>query len=379
MGDLIPVTQHGVEAPPPPSAGGALVVASGDTLYELARRYGVPVRDLIDANGLKPPYVLQVGQRLTLPSARYHTVSRGDTLYSVSRMYQVDMAELARANELKAPFSVRLGQRLKLPGADASEVQVQVASAAPVVSAGAPARPPLPAARPPRAATTSMPAGPAASSPAIAPRMEASPTPTAAEASPMQAQSKPQSEPPALPPPAAKPASVARVEPAPPASSVTRQTAATVPPAAEPPARSAARFAWPVRGSIVSDFGPKAGGLHNDGINIGAPHGTTVVAAENGVVAYAGNELKGFGNLLLIRHSDGWVSAYAHLDEIKVARGAKVKRGQRIGSVGSTGAVTSPQLHFELRRGSRAVDPREHLGPRSVSQADASDGPPSPG
>jgi murein DD-endopeptidase MepM/ murein hydrolase activator NlpD len=131
-------------------------------------------------------------------------------------------------------------------------------------------------------------------------------------------------------------------------------------PDSAPPAR-AGRFAWPVRGTIVSAFGAKPGGLQNDGINIAAPRGTAVRAAENGVVVYAGNELKGFGNLLLVRHADGWMSAYAHLDEAVVARGAQVQRGQVIGQVGQTGSVAAPQLHFELRRGGRAVDPQSVL------------------
>jgi murein DD-endopeptidase MepM/ murein hydrolase activator NlpD len=121
-----------------------------------------------------------------------------------------------------------------------------------------------------------------------------------------------------------------------------------------------------VRGTIMSAFGAKPGGLQNDGINIAAPRGTPVRAAEHGVVVYAGNELKGFGNLLLVRHADGWMSAYAHLDEAAVARGAQVQRGQVIGQVGQTGGVASPQLHFELRRGGRAVDPQSVL---SATQA----------
>jgi murein DD-endopeptidase MepM/ murein hydrolase activator NlpD len=153
------------------------------------------------------------------------------------------------------------------------------------------------------------------------------------------------------------------------------------PPAIEAPEpRGGSRFQWPVRGSILSDFGPKPGGLHNDGINISASRGASVVSADNGVVAYAGNELRGFGNLLLIRHADGWMTAYAHLDDMLVERGAKVTRGQKIGTVGSTGNVSSPQLHFEVRRGNRAIDPREHLGSEKRVSRDASpDGQPSPG
>jgi len=128
-----------------------------------------------------------------------------------------------------------------------------------------------------------------------------------------------------------------------------------------PPAITGKGFIWPVRGRVVSGFGAKAKGLRNDGINIATRRGAAVVAAENGVVVYAGNELRGFGNLLLIKHSGGWVTAYAHNDRILVKRGAKVAKGQQIATVGSTGSVKTPQLHFEMRRGRTARDPQKHL------------------
>lgn len=118
---------------------------------------------------------------------------------------------------------------------------------------------------------------------------------------------------------------------------------------------------WPVRGKVVSSFGPKAKGLHNDGVNIAAPLGTPVLAAENGVIAYAGNELRGYGNLLLVKHDNGWITAYAHTQDLTVKRGERVKKGQIIARVGSTGNVRTPQLHFELRRGKHAVDPVKYL------------------
>ncbi|MFQ5347449.1 MAG: peptidoglycan DD-metalloendopeptidase family protein [Rhodothalassiaceae bacterium] len=128
-----------------------------------------------------------------------------------------------------------------------------------------------------------------------------------------------------------------------------------------PPPRSGRGFDWPVSGPVVSTFGPKTGGLRNDGINIAAPRGAPVRAAEAGVVAYAGNGLRGFGNLILIRHHGAWVTAYAHNDALLVRRGDTVARGQMIARVGSTGGVTTPQLHFEIRRGAKAVDPLVHL------------------
>ena len=122
------------------------------------------------------------------------------------------------------------------------------------------------------------------------------------------------------------------------------------------------KFLMPVNGKVTARFGSVSNGLHNDGINIAAPRGTPVRAAQNGVVAYAGNELKGFGNLLLIRHANGWMSAYAHNDVLLVKRGDQVKRGQVIARVGSTGNVATPQLHFELRHNTEAVDPVPNLG-----------------
>lgn len=126
-------------------------------------------------------------------------------------------------------------------------------------------------------------------------------------------------------------------------------------------ARSSNKFMWPAKGTIISDFGPKRSGLTNDGINIGANEGTVVSAADNGVVAYSGNELKGMGNLLIIQHAGGWMTVYAHLDEFVVKRGDKVKVGQKIGTVGKTGRVSEPQLHFEIRKGSKAYDPKKEL------------------
>ena len=135
-------------------------------------------------------------------------------------------------------------------------------------------------------------------------------------------------------------------------------------PIPQPPARASTHFLWPVDGKVVSAYGPKADARQNNGINIAAKAGTPVHAAENGVVVYAGNELRGYGNLLLVRHADGWTSAYAHNGELLVGRGTVVKRGQQIARVGQTGSVTSPQAHFELRKGANAVDPVKYLGPR---------------
>lgn len=132
-------------------------------------------------------------------------------------------------------------------------------------------------------------------------------------------------------------------------------------PLSAPPKRAGKHFSWPVKGKVISRFGPKAGGLHNDGINIAVKKGTGVRAAENGVVAYAGNELRGFGNLILLRHAGGWVTAYAHNDTLLVKRGDRISRDQVIAKSGASGNVKTPQVHFEIRKGSSAVNPQQYL------------------
>ena len=151
--------------------------------------------------------------------------------------------------------------------------------------------------------------------------------------------------------------------------------AASPPPGAEPSAAEEARsegaaslphgghFPWPVKGRVLAGYGVGTSGNHNDGINIAAPRGAPISAVDGGIVAYAGNELRGYGNLVLIKHPSGWITAYAHCDELLVKRGDKVGRGQVIAKVGQTGGVSEPQLHFELRRGKQAVDPKGFLTP----------------
>ncbi|MBB3264096.1 murein DD-endopeptidase MepM/ murein hydrolase activator NlpD [Azospirillum sp. OGB3] len=400
-GDLAPVTSV---SNTPDSIGGAVIVQRGDSAYSLSRRYNVPLRDLLEVNHLSPPYQLQVGQRLVLPVSRQYIVQRGDTLYGISRMFSADMSELTRLNGLTAPYAVQAGQPLRLPGGDApggtAVAQAPSSSAGAAVGgvvASAPvkqvSRGSIQAAElPPPGASASTPApveSPSQTATVLAPAPGAKPSgaPEVASAAPVyqpgQAPTslRPPGQKPAVPEPAPAPRAVeaAPVPPPPPAQEV---AAAPPPPpkAAEQATsqRATGRLLWPVKGKVISTFGPKPDGLHNDGLNIAASKGTAVVAADNGVVAYAGNELRGFGNLLLVKHSDGFITAYAHLDRIDVERGVAVKRGQAIGTVGQTGSVTSPQLHFELRKGSQAVDPRDRMEPR-VSEGASPDGQPGPG
>jgi len=127
------------------------------------------------------------------------------------------------------------------------------------------------------------------------------------------------------------------------------------------------KFLWPVQGRVISPFGQRPGGGRNDGINIAARPGSSIHAADAGTVTYVGNELKGYGNLVLIQHDNGYITAYAHAERIDVQRGERVSRGQVIGSAGETGDVTEPQVHFEIRVGTRPVDPTSYLVDRMAA------------
>ena len=138
--------------------------------------------------------------------------------------------------------------------------------------------------------------------------------------------------------------------------------APTTQPATYVPTGGSLAFAWPVSGPIISDYGASLSGERNAGINIATPFGAPIHAAAAGQISYAGNELRGYGNLVLIKHDDGYVTAYAHAERIIVGRGDYVTKGQIIGYSGQTGDVTSPQLHFEIRKGVQPVNPRTLLG-----------------
>jgi murein DD-endopeptidase MepM/ murein hydrolase activator NlpD len=250
------------------------------------------------------------------------TIQRGQTLSEIAHSYHIPMRVIAEANGLSPPYRIQVGRTLIIPGGGPPRTPASVAA--------------LQASRPLDAAP---PAGPNLSAPAAPDRPPVSAPLTTPEAKPIPA--------------VAAPAPVQAVPEAAPDSG--KPTA--------PPANGGSAFLWPVRGRVVATYGGKPDGSHNDGINIAAPRGTAVEAVDGGVVAYTGNELRGYGNLILVKHTNGWISAYAHCDQILVKRGDKVARGQVIARVGATGNVSEPQLHFELRRGQHAVDPREFLTP----------------
>jgi murein DD-endopeptidase MepM/ murein hydrolase activator NlpD len=328
--------------------GTPVVVGSEDNIEAIGRKYGVPASAIMQANNISDPSSIRPGQHLVIP--RYvssasasvarpqsapahvaashpapvvappqsapsgdnvHVVAPGETLMAVSRKYHVSLSSLAKANNIKPFTKVAIGDRLTIPGRHV----------APVKQAAAPQA-----------------VKPQPQQQHVAQR-PAEPEPKVASAAPVATV------------PATENARVAIEGPS------HQESAAK---AAEPTG-SMPSFRWPVHGRVVSAFGSRTNGAQNDGINVAVPEGTPVKAAEDGVVAYAGNELKGYGNLVLVRHSNGYVSAYANASELLVKRGDSVKRGQTIARAGQTGNVSSPQLHFEIRKGSTPVDPTKYL------------------
>jgi murein DD-endopeptidase MepM/ murein hydrolase activator NlpD len=314
-----PASYYGDAASAP--AGAVVTVRPGDTAFSLARANAVTVQELAAANDLAFPYNIKIGQRLTIPDAggasaaaapeparvaargASHTVSPGDTLFNISQRYGIGIDRLAEANSLDDLGRIRIGQNLRIPepgGAAGAGGPLQLAARS-------------------LEADAEVAGGARILKPRLIEADEASPA-GAGEAGLGAAETRP-----------------------------------------EPADRAVSKFRWPARGRIISRYGISADGQRNDGINISVPEGASVKAAEDGVVAYAGDELKGYGNLVLIRHANDWVTAYAHNSAILVQRGDTVQRGQIIAKAGQTGSVDKPQLHFEVRQGSKAVDPMPYL------------------
>ncbi|MFA6280270.1 MAG: M23 family metallopeptidase [Bdellovibrionales bacterium] len=262
-----------------------------------------------------------------------YTVGRNENIYAIAQKEGLNMRDIIALNELKPPFALHMGQTLTLSSRDKYAAPRPMAAPLDYIDKG-PMAPsstglagtigvtaiPLESISEPPPATKALPPitnynqtpQPIAQETSLAPENESSPAPIAAAPAPA------------------------------PSAALTGKTPS---------------FGWPVRGTVISAFGSKGKGLDNDGINIAAPKGSPVKAAEGGIVAYAGNEMKGFGNLVLIRHEGGWVTAYAHLERLVVARDAVVAKGDMIGTVGTSGGVSSPQLHFEARQEGKPVDP----------------------
>ena len=334
------------------------------------------------------PAAADAGARNNASHNGTYTVRPGDSLYGIARSNNVKYAELQQVNGISDPTRVKPGTVLKIPGGSAPEAPpVQEAPAR--VAAYTPEPPPAaaevaaveePSSRPHRAEAAAAPREPSATGevPPIIP----SPPARYGEATTMQptvingekrvaalSENKMTDASPDVPDvPAVQPA--AAPPPAPPVEKpavaekpvqAEEKVAVAVPAAVANSAGNTGKLRWPVSGKIIAGFGGRPDGTHNDGINLQVPLGTEVHAAESGVVAYAGSELKGYGNLVLLRHDNGWVTAYAYNDELLVKRGDKIKRGQVIAKAGKTGAVDQPQVHFELRQGSKPVDPMPYL------------------
>jgi murein DD-endopeptidase MepM/ murein hydrolase activator NlpD len=306
-----------------PAQGTTIIVGTSDTLEILARRYNVTPAAILQANGYKGPRVLSPGQQLVIPhsgtvapvmaapaskpavvaaGSSVHVVNHGDTLMGIARRHHIPAGELARANGLEPGSKLRIGMKLTVPG---------------------------------RASAAIAPVG----QPVVSQVVSAPPATKVATVT-----TDPQQK--------ARLAQATTIE----------ETPATETPVKASEATGALpTFRWPVRGKVITSYGAKTNGKANDGINLAVPEGTPVKAAEDGVVAYSGNELKGYGNLVLVRHSNGYVTAYAHASELLVKRGDTIKRGQIIAKSGQSGEVGSPQLHFEIRKGSTPVDPLQFL------------------
>lgn len=299
-------------------------VRDGDTLFGLANQHDATRRQLIVLNELAAPYDLATGQKLRLPAEQtLHRVRSGDTLGTIAESYRVDLNTLAASNYVLPPYIIRVGELIGVPN------NAPRLAARPRPQAGSVQRETLPAAKPPPDRLRPPP-----------PKPQPAANPTVAAKPPAKAAPAPGPKPKPQPKPAAAPRKVG------PSAAV---------------AGKSGGFLAPVEGQIIAPFGSQADGRRNDGVNIAAPKGAPVRAANSGKVVYAGDALQGYGNLILVRHDDGWVTAYAHLDRILAKQGDRVARGQTIGAVGSTGGVATPQLHFEMRRNNKAVDPTGRL------------------
>ncbi len=357
-------------APPRFVTDGKVVAATGmfrdyevqkhDHLDAIARDLETTRKVLVDANHLKAPYGLQPGQHLQVPVAKAYVAQGGDTLAAVAKRFSIGAGELADLNNLSPRGRLRAGEKLALPANFHDRGPTRLPT---VMIAETPAR--LPAAPKPAAPTpayrsygqaptstyVSTPYVPSPEALAAAARLRAAtttrPAPSATTAYPRSTPVYPRPAPgygSAYAPPRSP-------EPSP---GVTSAVAANA---------GRGRFIWPVRGEIISPFGVKGVGRRNDGVDVKAPQGSLVRAAAAGEVVYAGDQVPGFGNLVLVKHTDGWVTAYAHLDKVSVQMRQTVTQGQELGQVGQTGGVTEPQLHFEIRFAPTPVDKARPVDP----------------
>lgn len=335
------------------SQGGTVItLREGETLYNLSKRYGVPVKEIMKASDIRNASQVQAGQRVTIPTYMYsrnapisapdnnvntrnarastgsliapdagkaprpsqnpkasyrrsstagiYTVQAGDTLSKIAWENGTTVSALIETNQMSGT-NVRIGQKLEMPSGSTRIAANTAGSSVDRTVTGATDR------------NTSV--------RAVGPKPYVKPAESSKKSTKM----------------------------------ASKDTSA-------PSRTGIGDFRWPARGRVISNFKDKTGSGRNDGIDISVPVGTAVKAVENGVVVYSGDELEGYGNLILIRHTDGWVSAYANNKYLEVSRGDEVRRGEIIARSGRTGDATVPKLHFELRKDSSPVDPLKHLG-----------------
>lgn len=342
---------------------GTYVVVPGDTVSEIAERTNSAVLTIIELNHLEPPFIIRPGQVLRIS---------GETFPDAAPSGVVGVKKLPPLQGSKAAAPKPVSSSSYNPQPKPYTTAISTPSPKPLVSSEAsPSQQSLPSATKPL--VNSKVEEPKVT-PKNVPSLEAS-TISNSNAAPKIATEPPKvssdSSNPAVPgkasqiskesKPSVVPAPEAEMEPSSaPIQKASTPSAVSSSPSILPPVASE-QFLWPVSGPVISKFGPDKDGLKNDGINISAPSGTPVKAVAEGEVAYAGNELRGFGNLILLRHANGWISAYAHNESLTVKKGDKVRQGQVIAKVGQSGNVSQPQLHFELRKGAQAVDPIPHF------------------
>jgi len=306
-------------------------VKSGDTLTSIARKFGVNVNDLAEDNKIKKGQTLRLGQKIIGPASeqKAYVVQSGDTLAEIAKRFNVSVRSLAAENGLRTSAAIKKGQKIRLPDGFRDKGPLKTTTVTkPAASSNSYARVETPA-----TSASGTPSSPV-------PYTSTSPRPSA-----------PVSAEPMTPPPST-------------ARPIIESSAA--PTEAEIIASGKGKFDWPLRGEIISDFGVKGTGQRNDGVNIRAPQGAPVLSAADGEVAYAGNQVPTFGNLVLVKHADGWVTAYAHLSSTNVKMRQQVKQGEQIGSVGATGGVNEPQLHFEMRYAPTVKDKAKPVDPALV-------------
>lgn len=304
---------------------------------------------------------------LVRADVREITVQRGDTLYSLSRKYAVPVNDLAVMNKISAPFALSVGQKLKVPDvlsvtAKNTETKSQSKNnEKPVANKDNAKNATTTTVKKSAAVATSKTTNVKPEKSAVAksePKTDKKSTTVKSDTKKANAKTATQNTNVKT---TTKKTNTTKTEIKTNTQKNTTQKQLQKTTVQKIAARSSSKFSWPVRGKILSGYGSKTNGLFNDGINIKASRGATVAAAENGLVAYAGNEVKGMGNLVIIQHSDGWMTVYAHMESMSVRRGHKVSVGQKIGTVGTSGKVDQPQLHFEIRKGTRAYNPINYL------------------